>query len=82
MKEHKIQTNIDYRQYDFIDSRLCEKLLDQGNEYTALENNLNEDRIAEMSDGTLVVNARSLDQHRYNVVSMDGRASWSDSTLW
>lgn len=51
-------------------------------EYMALENNLNEGRIAEMPNGDLVMNARSFDQHRYRVVSVDGGASWSDSTLW
>ncbi len=42
-------------------------------------NYLNEGRIAEMPDGRLMINARSIDQQRYKAVSRDGGQTWGVS---
>lgn len=42
-------------------------------------NHLNEGRVAEMPDGKLIINARSIDQKRYKAVSVDEGLTWSDS---
>lgn len=47
-------------------------------EYLTNVNNLNEGRVAEMPDGRLMINARSIDQQRYRVVSVDGGITWSN----
>lgn len=50
----------------------------QNSEYLD-ENHLNEGRIAEMPDGRLMINARSIDQQRYKVISIDGGQTWGIS---
>lgn len=48
-------------------------------EYLINENNLNEGRVAEMPDGRLMINARSIDQRRYRSISTDEGQTWSNS---
>lgn len=52
------------------------------NSYLALDDHANEGRIAEMPNGTVVINARSVDRYRYRLVSMNAGETWSESALW
>lgn len=51
----------------------------ENTEYIASSSHLNEGRIAEMPDERLMINARGIDSHRYQLLSSDRGTTWSGS---
>lgn len=51
-------------------------------EYVAVGYNMNEVRIAEASDGSVLMNSRTMSSNRLKVVSNDGGATWGTPEVW